>query len=139
MRLKLPQGNAVVLAMLRSPVHRLLSGLAIELRYIGRRSGREYVLPVQYVRTGDRLVVRPQGAQRKSWWRNFRTPGPVRVRLAGQVYHGTAHVVDHDDPEWEEARSLYVSRWRRVEGRLTDPLVLITLNTKPSTGTAKQI
>jgi hypothetical protein len=50
MRLKLPQGNALVLAILRSRFHRLLSGLALELRYTGRRSGREYVLPVQYAR-----------------------------------------------------------------------------------------
>jgi hypothetical protein len=63
MRLRLPQGNAVVLAVLRSPVHRLLSGLALELRYTGRRSGREYVLPVQYVRAGGRIVIRPQAAQ----------------------------------------------------------------------------
>src|SRR3712207_6318731 len=55
---KLPQGNAVVLAVLRSRAHRLLSGSAIELRYTGRRSGRLYVLPVQYAGTGDRLVVR---------------------------------------------------------------------------------
>jgi hypothetical protein len=76
MWLRLPQGNAVVLAVLRSPVHRLLSGLALELRYTGRRSGREYVLPVQYVRAGGRIVIRPQAAQRTSWWRNFQTPAP---------------------------------------------------------------
>jgi deazaflavin-dependent oxidoreductase (nitroreductase family) len=128
MRLRLPQGNAVVLAVLRSPVHRLLSGLALELRYTGRRSGREYVLPVQYVRAGGRIVIRPQAAQRTSWWRNFQTPGPVGVRLAGRMYHGTARVVNQDDPGWEQARSLYASRWRRLEGRLTGPLVVIYLD-----------
>jgi hypothetical protein len=30
MRIKLPEGNSVVLAVLRSPVRRLLSGQAIE-------------------------------------------------------------------------------------------------------------
>ncbi len=53
MRVKLPQGNAVVLAVLRSRAHRLLSASAIELRYLGRRSGRQYVLPVQYARAVD--------------------------------------------------------------------------------------
>ena len=43
-----PRGNSFVLAVLRSPAHRLLSGMAVELRYTGRRSGRRYVLPVQY-------------------------------------------------------------------------------------------
>jgi len=41
-------GHGPVLAVLRSPAHRLLSGMAIELRYTGRRSGREFTLPVQY-------------------------------------------------------------------------------------------
>jgi hypothetical protein len=40
MRRKLPQGNAIVLAVLRSPAHRIVSGQAIELRYRGRKSGR---------------------------------------------------------------------------------------------------
>ncbi len=129
MRLKLPQGNALVLAILRSPLHRLLSGLALELRYTGRRSGREYVLPVQYARAGDCLVLWPQRPERKSWWRNFPSPAPVTVRLAGCVYHGTARVVDPDDEGWEEARSLYASRWRRMQRRLTGPLVVISLDT----------
>jgi hypothetical protein len=41
------QGNSVVSAILRSPVYRLLSGMAIELRYTGRRTGRQYTVPVQ--------------------------------------------------------------------------------------------
>jgi hypothetical protein len=39
MRARRPQGNGLVLAVLRSPAHRLLSGTAIELSYTGRRSG----------------------------------------------------------------------------------------------------
>jgi hypothetical protein len=41
-------GHGPVLAVLRSPAHRLLSGMAIELRYTGRRSGREFTLPAQH-------------------------------------------------------------------------------------------
>src|SRR3954469_23235138 len=77
--MKLPQGNGLVLAVLRSRVHWLLSGMVIELRYTGRRTAREYVLPVQYVGTGERLVVRPQAVKRSNWWRNFQTPTPVTV------------------------------------------------------------
>jgi deazaflavin-dependent oxidoreductase (nitroreductase family) len=128
MRLKRPQGNALVLAILRSPLHRLLSGLAVELRYTGRRSGRKYVLPVQYARSGNRLVLWPQGADRKSWWRNFRTPAAVTVRVAGRVYRGTARVVAPGDPEWERARSVYATRWRRLQRRLAGPFVVVGLD-----------
>lgn len=126
-RVRLPQGNAVVLAVLRSRAHRLLSGSAIELRYTGRRSGRQYVLPVQYAGAGDSLVVRPQHWQHATWWRNFRTPQPVTVRLAGQLREGTARVVEPDDPQWEPARQGYVSRWPRSARSGPGPLVVISL------------
>ena len=126
-RLKLPQGNAIVLAVLRSRAHRLLSASAIELRYTGRRSGRQYVLPVQYAGAGDELVVWPQHWQHSTWWRNFRTPQPVTVRLAGRLHEGTARVVDPGDPQWQSVRQTYATRWPRMARRGTGPLVVISL------------
>jgi deazaflavin-dependent oxidoreductase (nitroreductase family) len=126
-RLKPPQGNAIVLAVLRSRAHRLLSASAIELRYTGRRSGRQYVLPVQYASAGDLLVVRPQHWQHSTWWRNFRTTQPVTVRLAGRLHEGTAQVVDPGDPQWQSARQTYATRWPRMARRVTGPLVVISL------------
>jgi len=136
MPIKRPQGNSVVLAVLRSPAHRLLSGMAVELRYTGRRSGRQYVLPVQYARDGERLVVVPQRPESKTWWRNFLTPQPVGIRLNGRMYAGTARVVHPDDPAWEEDRRLYELRWRRLAGRVTGPVVAITIRAEqgPSRG-----
>ncbi len=126
-RLKMPQGNAIVLAVLRSRAHRLLSASAIELRYRGRRSGRQYVLPVQYASAGDHLVVWPQHWQHSTWWRNFRTPLPVTVRLTGRLHEGTARVVTPEDPQWRTARQAYAARWPRMARRVTGPLVLISL------------
>jgi hypothetical protein len=125
--MKLPQGNGLVLAVLRSRAHRLASGMVIELRYTGRRTGRGYALPVQYAATGERLVVRPQAVQRSTWWRNFHTPTAVTVRLAGRIRHGTAHLVAAHEPAWEQARDLYASRWRRSSRGMTGPLIVISL------------
>lgn len=133
MRVRLPQGNAIVLAVLRSPAHRLLSRLVIELRYTGRRTGRPYVLPVQYARDGSLLVAAPQRAEAKTWWRNFLNPQPVQVRLAGRVYDATAEVVEPDDPRWERDRQLYVSRWRGLAATMSGPLVEISLESAPDT------
>lgn len=127
MRIRVVQGNAIVLAVLRSRAHRLLSASAIELRYVGRRTGRQYVLPVQYARVGEQLVVWPQHWQRSTWWRNFRTPQPVTVRLRGHLCDGTARVVDPDDPHWGPARQAYTARWTRLARRVTGPLVVISL------------
>jgi deazaflavin-dependent oxidoreductase (nitroreductase family) len=124
---KLPQGNGLVLAVLRSRAHRLASGMVVELRYTGRRTGREYALPVQYARTGERLVIRPQQVQRSAWWRNFSTPTAVTVRVAGRIRRGTAQLVTAHEPAWQEARDLYRSRWRRSSKGTTGPMVLISL------------
>ena len=114
-----PRGNGLVLAVLRSPAHRLLSGMAIELHYTGRRSGREFTLPVQYARDGERLLVAVQDPA-TTWWRNFRTPQEVTVRLRGTVRHGTAQVVGPDAATWDRDRRLYEARWRRFAGRCPD-------------------
>jgi deazaflavin-dependent oxidoreductase (nitroreductase family) len=135
--MKLPQGNGLILAVLRSRAHRLASGMVIELRYTGRRTGREYALPVQYAGAGERLVVRPQAVRRSTWWRNFHAPTAVTVRLAGRIRRGTAKLVAAGEPAWEQARDLYTSRWPRSSERMTGPLVVISLepdSTPPERG-----
>jgi deazaflavin-dependent oxidoreductase (nitroreductase family) len=122
------QGNGFVLAVLRSPAHRLLSGMTIELGYTGRRSGRQFTLPVQYARDGERLLVAVQDPAAKKWWRNFQTPQEVSVRLRGKARRGTASVLEADDPAWDQGRQLYEARWRRLGGRVSGPLVQITLS-----------
>ena len=101
--------------------------MAIDLRYLGRRSGRQYVVPVQYASAGDDLVVWPQHWQHSTWWRNFRTPQPVTVRLTGRLHEGTARVLDPGDPQWRSARQTYTTRWPRFARRVTGPLVAIDL------------
>jgi deazaflavin-dependent oxidoreductase (nitroreductase family) len=101
--------------------------MAVELRYTGRRSGRQYALPVQYAREGERLVVVPQGAESKTWWRNFAAPQPVSVRFRGRMRTGVAHVIHPGQPGWDEDRRLYEQRWRALAGRVTGPIVEITM------------
>src|SRR5579884_1140426 len=49
--------NPVVAALLRSPLHGLLSRQVFLLTVTGRRSGRRFTLPLGYVRDGDALLV----------------------------------------------------------------------------------
>ena len=70
--------NPLVRVVLRSPVHRVLSGRLLVLSYRGHRSGRTFRIPLRYAETADgafvAVAVRPD---RKLWWRSFRagTPG----------------------------------------------------------------
>jgi len=51
--------NPVVRLLLRSPVHRLLSGSLVILSYQGRKSGRWRSLPCMYARDDQNLYVVP--------------------------------------------------------------------------------
>ena len=82
--------NPVVCWLLRSPLHPLLSGSLVILRYQVRRTGRWRSLPCMYARDGQDLYVVPGQPDRKVWWRNLRQPTQVRLRLQGQELEGTA-------------------------------------------------
>jgi deazaflavin-dependent oxidoreductase (nitroreductase family) len=94
----MPIGNALVGGVLRSPLHRTMSRSLLLLTYRGRRTGKEYTIPVGYARyADDELVViagRPGG---KTWWTNMRGSLPVRVRLAGKDIQGEARLVTGDE------------------------------------------
>jgi hypothetical protein len=116
--------NRVVLAMLRSPLHRLLDPGMCELRYRGRRSGRSVSLPVMYAAGDNRTVVLVGDAPDKRWWRNFTTPAPVDVRRAGRTCHGTGRIVPADHPDFPAAWAIYEAR-HHIERQDGDRLLII--------------
>jgi hypothetical protein len=83
--------NPAVAALLRSPLHGLLSGRVLLLTYTGRRSGRAHTLPVGYVRDGDAVTVY-SGVH--GWWRNLRGGAPVSVLLRARLRTGWAEALD---------------------------------------------
>ena len=86
--------NSVVSSILRSPLHRLLSGRLALLTFYGRKSGRRYTTPVGYGRTDGTLLVDTESP----WWRNLRGGARVGVRLRGRDRAGTAEVIT--DEAW---------------------------------------
>ncbi|MCB1014783.1 MAG: hypothetical protein KDB10_06655 [Acidimicrobiales bacterium] len=126
--------NSVVGVVLRSPAHRLLSGSTDLLAYEGRQSGRRIVLPTQYARSGDDVVVLVGRPETKRWWCNFVEPRDLDVLLAGEWHAMTGQVVrGADDPE--QARPLlaaYLERFPKVvkalaEGTDDDRLARVVL------------
>ena len=105
--------NPLVAWVLRSPLHPLLDRGLLMLRVTGRRTGRQYWIPVGYQHDGRTITVLVSKAPRKRWWRNYRDPGPVDVLLRGRTLHGRAHVVPTESSTFQEAveRTL-----RRVPG-----------------------
>jgi deazaflavin-dependent oxidoreductase (nitroreductase family) len=89
--------NPLVRLLLRSRLHRLLSGSLVILSYQGRKTGRWRSLPCMYARDDQDLYVVPSQPDRKVWWRNLRQPTLVRLRLQGRDLEGTATA--SSDPE----------------------------------------
>ncbi len=87
--------NPVMIRVLTSRFHRLLSSGLCVVEYDGRRSGRTYRLPVGYHDLGGAVVVSTSIAPERSWWRNFTDPHPARLCIKG--------------------------RWRDMEGRVLVP------------------
>ncbi len=100
--------NRVISAIVRSRMHRLLSGTVVLLRYHGRKSGNTYTIPVQYARSDGELILFGMKAAKKQWWRNLGARSDVEVLLQGVWRPATARVVAGD----ETLARRYVERFR---------------------------
>ncbi|MGH7893830.1 MAG: nitroreductase/quinone reductase family protein [Candidatus Binatia bacterium] len=105
--------NPLVVRLLRSPLHPLVSGGLMLLQVTGRRTGRRYWIPVGYQRDGDTITVLVSHARRKQWWRNYREPGPVELHVRGHTLHGRAQVLP---PESAAFRETVERTLRRLPG-----------------------
>ena len=63
-------GNPILTALLRSPLHALLGSGTMLVSVTGRRSGRVYSTPVNFLRDGDTLTI--ISLRERTWWRNLR-------------------------------------------------------------------
>jgi deazaflavin-dependent oxidoreductase (nitroreductase family) len=103
--------NLLVGAILRSPLHRWLSGSLILITYVGRRSGVQYTLPVQYASANGELLVSVGRHQRKQWWRNLRVRSPVRVLYKGRLLDASAVALSRDADAIAPRLAVYFRRF----------------------------
>lgn len=78
--------NPLVALILRSPLHGLMSNSTMLITYTGRRSGKTYATPVNYVRDGETLLA--VSPREHSWWKNLRGGAPVAMRVRGKNLRG---------------------------------------------------
>lgn len=85
--------NKIPAAVLRSPLHALMSKKYLLLTFTGRKSGRRYTTPVAYLRERDALLMTTDSP----WWRNLRGEDgdgvPVTVRVKGREDEGVGKAV----------------------------------------------
>jgi hypothetical protein len=92
--------NPALRGLLRSPAGRWLGKHLAVIRYTGARTGQRRELVAGYARAGAAVWIWVGGAASKRWWRNFRTPAPVELWLAGEHMTGRGVAVEGAvDPE----------------------------------------
>jgi len=87
-------GNPIFTALLRSPLHGLVDSGTLLISVAGRRSGRIYTTPVNYLPDGDRLTI--ISLRERTWWRNLRDGAEVGLRLRGTPRRGRASVIEDE-------------------------------------------
>ena len=95
--------NPFVSMILRSPLHRVLSSRVLLLTYTGRKTGKQFTIPVGYTREGDTLTL----FSSKSWYKNLRGGGCcVAIHLQGRGQTGLAEVMEERAAVLEAAEHL---------------------------------
>jgi deazaflavin-dependent oxidoreductase (nitroreductase family) len=131
--------NSLVASVLRSPLHRLLSGSTALIRYTGRRSGREIVTPVQFAQADDVIVIAVGHPEKKAWWHNFETEGDLDVLVRRTWVPMSGLAIDRaDDPDTVEPLfDSYLDRFPRAARVLGDvspdaSVVVVRCRRRPS-------
>jgi len=94
--------NPLIVGILRSPLHFMLSPGLLLLTVTGRRTGRRYTIPVGFQRDAERFVILVSKARRKNWWRNFIEPAPVEMLVARKELRGMGWVVQPESFEFRK-------------------------------------
>jgi hypothetical protein len=84
--------NRVLIPLLRGVAGRSLGRRLAVVEYVGGRTGQQHRLVTQYALDGRTVRINVGMPEHKTWWRNFRSPRAVRLRLAGEDRTAVAHV-----------------------------------------------
>ena len=82
--------NPIMMWLLHSPLHGMLSGSTMIITYTGRKSGKTFSTPVNYVRDGD--VLWTISFRHRTWWRSLHD-SLVTLRIQGKDVTGVATAI----------------------------------------------
>jgi hypothetical protein len=85
--------NPIVSALLRSPMHGVLSGSVLLLSFREAGASAPRTIPVNYRREGDQILI---GCD-FDWWTQLVEPTPVALFVAGEELGGRAQVVTDEN------------------------------------------
>src|ERR1700759_4682265 len=87
--------NRLLVPLLNSRFHGLVSRGLLLITVTGRKTGRQFTIPVSYSERDGVVRIGGGAPEGKQWWRTLREPSPVKLRLRGRDRAGIA--VAHGD------------------------------------------
>ena len=121
--------NPVMIRVLTSRAHRLLSAGLCVVEYDGRRSGRTFRLPVGFHEIDGAVVISTSIAPTRNWWRNFLDGHPARLCVRGDWHEVDGRVLEPGTDEYRRWVDAMFRRGRvvaRAMGVEFDPEVGLT-------------
>ena len=110
--------NPIMRCLLRSPLHFTVSKNTMLMTYTGRKSGKVYTVPMNYLDIEG--VLYTINSRERTWWRNLRGGAEVTLRLKGEDRKAWAEAIE-DQEEVAEKLSLYfktapqIARYMKVK------------------------
>lgn len=90
--LSLRIANPIMKLLLRSRLHGAASSQILLITVTGRKTGKRYTTPVNYVQNEEQLSVISH--KHRTWWRNLRGGAPVLLHLRGEKVEAQATVIE---------------------------------------------
>jgi hypothetical protein len=84
--------NPSMVRLLHSRLHRAMSGRLMTVSYRGRKSGKDYCIPLSYYRDGNSVYCFTNG----TWRHNFATAAAATLRIKGEDYPAQGAVFTGD-------------------------------------------
>ena len=97
--------NPMMIMLLKSPLHRIISNGILLITFTGRKSGKSFSTPTNYLRDGNVLWI--LSWRDRKWWRNLRGGTTVNVLLAGKSLEGRGLVIEEEDAVMQSLYNYY--------------------------------
>lgn len=97
--------NPIMCWLIKSPLHFFVSKNMMLMTYQGRKSGKSYTTPMNYLEIEGALYT--ISYRKRVWWRNLRGGAAVTLRLRGVDVPARAEVIE-DPPQVSSSLQQYL-------------------------------
>jgi hypothetical protein len=120
--------NPFMIWLLGSPLHAVVSQKYLLITVTGRKTGRQYTMPIQYAAVDNQLFVIT--SREYQWWRNLRGGAVVMLLERGKTVEGWAIIEQEATAIAQIARRIYPRLRESQFARFLPSSVAVTITVR---------